>query len=702
MSQTSERRHDLDALRAVAMLLGIALHAGLSFITFGWVVQDSKTHWAFDLAFAAIHGFRMPVFFVMSGFFTAMLWRRRGLRSLLWHRVRRIALPLALCMVTVIPAMNWAIGFAFTSGAKGPAERHADADPRESIWAAARAGDVDAIKAHLDAGADVNERDPKLNMPPLMLAAISDHPEAVDVLVRSGADIEAQDDKGSTALLIAAFFGRAGSVERLVAAGADVNARNDDGSTPRDMLSVDWGTTLLIASLVGVDVDQQETTDGRSKVAEMIGGTVAVRDLDIWVAARVGDVRVIKENLDKGADVDAGDPQTGVPPLALATLFGHPEAVDALIQSGADVNGRDRLGSTALHGAAFLGHVRSAGLLLDAGADPDTRNSDGATPRDSLSVDWGTTLFIAGLLGIQPEQQQVEEGREKVSALFDAVPTDGAAKVGPNRGDKRDALAGLIGWLMHVSVFHHLWFLWHLCWLVLAFAIYATLADRFGWRGLPVWATLSAARWLWVLPLTVVPQWFMEGFGPDTSAGILPMPRVLGYYAIFFFYGVFYYDSDDEEGRGGKWWPVTVPMALFAVAPTIWTLEGDLRDAIDAPVGLMALHLGATTLKVVYTWWMTFGLMGMFRALMKRESKATRYVSDSSYWLYIAHLPLIILAQAWVRYWPLPALVKFSAICVVVTGVLLLVYQVGIRYTIVGTMLNGPRQRPRKAAADPA
>ncbi|MBT4209173.1 acyltransferase family protein, partial [Candidatus Woesearchaeota archaeon] len=79
MNQTSERRHDLDALRAVAMLLGIALHAGLSFGTFGWIVQDSRTHWAFDLVVAAIHGFRMPMFFVVSGLFTAMLWRRRGL-----------------------------------------------------------------------------------------------------------------------------------------------------------------------------------------------------------------------------------------------------------------------------------------------------------------------------------------------------------------------------------------------------------------------------------------------------------------------------------------------------------------------------------------------------------------------------------------------------------------------------------------------
>ena len=80
--------------------------------------------------------------------------------------------------------------------------------------------------------------------------------------------------------------------------------------------------------------------------------------------------------------------------------------------------------------------------------------------------------------------------------------------------------------------------------------------------------------------------------------------------------------------------------------------------------------------------------------------EALPYVSDSPYWLYLALLPLIILAQAGVRYWPLPSVVGFAMIWLVVTGALLLAYQALLRYTIVGTMLNGPRQRPRKVAAD--
>ena len=98
------RRHDLDALRAFAMLLGIALHTALSFIpSLPWSVQDTKQDGGFHMFFFAVHGFRMPLFFLLSGFFTAMLWQKRGLASLLMHRTKRILLPLLLGLVTVIP-----------------------------------------------------------------------------------------------------------------------------------------------------------------------------------------------------------------------------------------------------------------------------------------------------------------------------------------------------------------------------------------------------------------------------------------------------------------------------------------------------------------------------------------------------------------------------------------------------------------------
>ena len=79
--------HDLDALRGFAMILGIVLHASLAFFPAWWVVKDSQmadSTWIDELE-AAIHGFRMPLFFLLSGFFTTMLWRRRGLPAVAYR-----------------------------------------------------------------------------------------------------------------------------------------------------------------------------------------------------------------------------------------------------------------------------------------------------------------------------------------------------------------------------------------------------------------------------------------------------------------------------------------------------------------------------------------------------------------------------------------------------------------------------------------
>src|SRR5262249_54518525 len=112
------RRSDLDALRAVAMLLGIVLHAALSFFPSFWVVSDSRQDSAFGVVVSAVHGFRMSLFFVMSGFFSAMLLQRRGRGALVKHRFRRVFLPLLLGLVTVVPATNWISVVAMSSASK--------------------------------------------------------------------------------------------------------------------------------------------------------------------------------------------------------------------------------------------------------------------------------------------------------------------------------------------------------------------------------------------------------------------------------------------------------------------------------------------------------------------------------------------------------------------------------------------------------
>ena len=96
----TERRSDLDALRASAMMLGIVYHGALSLaLGFPWFVQDPSANGAMYVFQSWVHGFRMPLFFIISGFFTAMLWKKRGAGALVSHRFRRVFLP---CLVGAI------------------------------------------------------------------------------------------------------------------------------------------------------------------------------------------------------------------------------------------------------------------------------------------------------------------------------------------------------------------------------------------------------------------------------------------------------------------------------------------------------------------------------------------------------------------------------------------------------------------------
>ena len=139
---------------------------------------------------------------------------------------------------------------------------------------------------------------------------------------------------------------------------------------------------------------------------------------DIWTAAGAGDLGAIKRVVEAGADTNAGDPLLGVTPLSWAALHGHTDAVDLLLELGADVNVRNQDGATALHLAAFLGRAKTVDLLLNRGADVNARNHSGDTPMDSLAADWGTTRFIAGLLRIEIDEKKVEAGRAKAAEIL--------------------------------------------------------------------------------------------------------------------------------------------------------------------------------------------------------------------------------------------------------------------------------------------
>jgi hypothetical protein len=420
----------------------------------------------------------------------------------------------------------------------------------------------------------------------------------------------------------------------------------------------------------------------------------------------------------EGADASQPD-AAGLTPLSWAALLGRADAAKALIAGGADLEAADSDGTTALHCAAFMGEVAVARLLVENGADVNATSDDGGTPLSATEADELTTQFIAGMLQIPVDEKKMATGRAEIAKFLKAkgaLPRHDVAEdplawlyllvpgFEPIAGQLPEwaqaaAIVLAVNWLLAmIPIFAHLWFLYCLVWLVAGFAVVAWIARKLNWKPVPAWFVASPLRLLWLVPLTFVPQFFMvTTFGPDTAASPIPWPPMLAYYAVFFGFGALCHGQEAFEKKVGRLWPVSLLLAIPALLLGLhwFGLRGSLffTSASNLLPDLLANHLLCTLFSVVYAWLMVFGFIGFFRRFFSSGNRRIRYVSDSSYWLYVMHLPPIMMLQIWVSNWPLPSVVKLLGICAVSTAALLIIYEYAVRYTWVGTMLNGKKTR---------
>ena len=555
-SKIIARRHDLDALRAVAMLLGIVLHGLMPFMPGLSVIGNTQTAGWVWILFLGIHGFRMPLFFLVSGFFTAMLWQKRGVQTMLQQRSVRILLPCLLGTVTIVPLDTY-VGRWAANYSKRIAEKKQTTETKkkpDNLYDAIRSSDFLTVKSFLDKKKkriDINAPDPVFKMPPLHIAALFGKTKVVELLLNRGANIQQRDGGKRTALHSAAFLGRIGVVKILLDRGIDVSIRGDDDDTAMDSTNVDWEMTQGIASWLKFRrLDRKRVESGRERIRQLLR--------------------------------EAGTP------------------------SEEDVSDSKKNNGDS--------------------ADEETRNVPKTRFREKLeTIRSGYANWIKS---------------DRFQTIF-------------KRTDKKEARdQGIFGnlkpgHLILSRVFDHLWFLWFLCWLIPLFVCAESLLH---WFGISVGKIrlfqLNASIW-WMVPITLFPQLLMGTmtprmhFGPDTSIGILPQPHLLVYYAIFFGFGMSVFISGAKADRLGRWWP--------------WHLLGACL-CFPAALATMANPVVTAVPQILFAWLMCFGFIGMFRRWCL-ESRVMRYVSDSSYWLYLMHIPLVITLA---KTWKLPIFIKLS------------------------------------------
>lgn len=183
-------------------------------------------------------------------------------------------------------------------------------------------------------------------------------------LLKAGAKTNEVGDLGQTALHCAAAEGDAKTVKLLVRHGADIDAQKDDYMTPL-MMAIANGRQSAAKYLIraGANLNKKD-----------IGGHTAVHD-----ASAMGQIELLCIMLECNADIEVEAHVDGMTPLHRAIECGQGEAIRLLLGQGASIGKCDYYSNTPLHNAAFYGQSGAVSLLLDYGAEINVRNSDGKT-----------------------------------------------------------------------------------------------------------------------------------------------------------------------------------------------------------------------------------------------------------------------------------------------------------------------------------
>ena len=249
----------------------------------------------------------------------------------------------------------------------------------------------------------------------------------------------------------------------------------------------------------------------------------------------------------------------------------------------------------------------------------------------------------------------------------------------------------------------HTWFLYVLLWLyvaTLAVVGLVRLVDRNGGiaraadgvvrvivkthvapivLGLPLFAVFAFAE-----------SWIPWGGIRTPDAGLVPNLAACVGFATAFGFGWLLHRQTELLSVWRRWWPLHLAAAAAStlVCLSYAALSGNPTAIAELSLTDRLVSSAAYPL-AIWTW--SFGLIGLATAVLTKENKTIRYLADSSYWIYLIHLPVAMVFQllfanvAWTWF------VKFPLMLAVSMALMLLSYQLLVRNTFIGAVLNGKR-----------
>ena len=247
----------------------------------------------------------------------------------------------------------------------------------------------------------------------------------------------------------------------------------------------------------------------------------------------------------------------------------------------------------------------------------------------------------------------------------------------------------------------HLWFLYYLL-MITALTLmvrkaissspkaYSLATDCMD-KGI-AWLTRTPLAWTLLTIPTSACLYYMSSWGMDTpDRSLIPHIPVLIVYSGFFLLGWLLHRQQDLISHFARISSLRIILCLVSIGAT---LALSVYQTDMGHPNLVLIRMGFSLTYAFMMWTLVSLTIGLFKHFFNKPSKTVRYLADASYWLYLIHLPIVIWLQIAFAELPLHWTLKLAGISGLTIALSLVLYDLFVRSTIIGKVLNG-RKRSR-------
>jgi len=246
-----------------------------------------------------------------------------------------------------------------------------------------------------------------------------------------------------------------------------------------------------------------------------------------------------------------------------------------------------------------------------------------------------------------------------------------------------------------------LWFLWYLlivdCAAVALYLLCPGLLRSAGRHFGALVAHPPAGIAMLAVPTALALWPASEWTAAPAADTFVPEPATLAYYALFFALGATLCAHRELVSAAGRhaWRWLACALAAALPAAVLFSLHNN-----SGAMGLRPeVHAAELLIYAIATWTSVIALVGLAHRYLNRPRPALRYLADSSYWIYLSHMPAMVLLVGLLGTAAVGLAPSFLLLVAGSLAASLSTYPLFVRYTVIGRVLNGPRTRPLRGGS---